>query len=837
MDRLSLFAHSRHSRPGLERAGVTPPQAKKARQIQQRPDNPSILPTEPRTVSSCPSSLAQRYTVSARQMTATRLDVVANTTPPPLPITDLGQHEQSDRQIDNFVNGRQIAGAVNAPQEGHARLAELPARRATSTAMVAYPGGGWQLLFWRSDSPHAARLADEYKNDLHKCTTLFNQNLQAKADTRLLKAQARYNVFSALTKLVNGDASFQAERKNLYDHFTAVMVETLACECRPLLDHSPVDHIVANCHQRVHSRLLNFSHFEQLVGHMRQSLESQAWYYSRWRTVPIEQTLRQAIWNNPTVKAQVLHLKSVQKSDIPTVLHRIIDGVRDQLEGLEQLRRELRQSARAQLDLPPAEPVPAQSSWSGYVSRLVRGSGATDPCALPCIDAAAVKPEQHDRAAILQQLDHWIDKEKTLVLQAATDPALTLCAGSLTWNAAIEFKRLGYRFDADLTRMSALTDKALKEREGEQLGRGAFHTAIRLNYSGSEPGDPQQGRAVSRIFKAIAHVDRSLYSRAVGNEHYLDVSTPHFIARNMAVHIIATQLQMDLVPECEFAIHNAQLGLLMTPALGHRSNGPDLEKLFDNPHRESAQTTVLRQLNDLEWLDALCSQSDRHCNNIMICPQSGRVTGIDNDVALYPFEGIIAASQTDQNRSAASKRQNIRREDKISSTLRAGCRIGYPLLIDSHTLTQIQQLDITALLHRLRPHLNDNERQALATRHRLLKEHATALQKSGFVVDNWQTWRDTEQRSVTSYLAGVDSKKDVCRATCEHELQQLRQSGHGQRMSPASGSTAAASDSEAYWRYVLCHNTAITLKLGMATSYLATFLDHTRTDQKTASHC
>ena len=119
---------------------------------------------------------------------------------------------------------------------------------------------------------------------------------------------------------------------------------------------------------------------------------------------------------------------------------------------------------------------------------------------------------------------------------------------------------------------------------------------------------------------------------------------------NVAANKVADVLGFGhLLVKSGGTVHNGTLGLTMDVAGGYpaekftsdnwlsindlKANSPDKFKALQN--------TLLRQTTDLQWLDLLIGQGDRHWNNYMIDADFGtgtaKVTGIDNDLSFPAY--------------------------------------------------------------------------------------------------------------------------------------------------------------------------------------------------------
>jgi hypothetical protein len=153
-----------------------------------------------------------------------------------------------------------------------------------------------------------------------------------------------------------------------------------------------------------------------------------------------------------------------------------------------------------------------------------------------------------------------------------------------------------------------------------------------------------------------------------------------------------------------------------------------LQSVGDNP---IALAGLQRALSDLEWLDALSAQTDRHAGNykVQFTSDGGvRVTAIDNDLSLG------------------------RRHDRCPDG--RSCLSGLPQLIDRHLYSR---LTAVAFAQEMRPTLitllSGDEVRATEARFNQLQAHARQLASEDRVIDHdsWQTARVGDQ-SVSDFL-------------------------------------------------------------------------------------
>lgn len=333
--------------------------------------------------------------------------------------------------------------------------------------------------------------------------------------------------------------------------------------------------------------------------------------------------------------------------------------------------------------------------------------------------------------------------DQLLLFQVLDSPALTSIAGKISWQAAMEFKRVGYDLNDELTLPGRWTDQFLDpDNPPRKLGEGKENTVYLLSYKTGND-------TVKRVFKPEPAVDKSGYRSIISPELYHDRYHPNLTARNLATGEIARLLGMNVMPDMSFCEHNHQIGLEMELASGESANtmvssstDPTKEEklgyqeLVDEEGNWEIKNKIFSGLADLELLDAICAQPDRHGANFFIDYETGKVTGIDNDTCLYPFRDIIAPS-ADSGRAAWRK----------------GCRVGYPRLMTRKSYDRLQELDVELLCESLPACFDRNVKSALKERIFLLQEHSWALSCAGRIVDDWESWRDrTTKEPATKFL-------------------------------------------------------------------------------------
>ncbi|MGY6502406.1 MAG: hypothetical protein ACXIVQ_16090 [Acidimicrobiales bacterium] len=222
----------------------------------------------------------------------------------------------------------------------------------------------------------------------------------------------------------------------------------------------------------------------------------------------------------------------------------------------------------------------------------------------------------------------------------------------------------------------------------------------------------------------------------------------------------------NLIPETRFATHDLpQPDGTTAPTLGAVSKGatgvPLAKNVFDTFAGPAApgQTTsssyevrngtafsmtgnefsdvdlsapnTQKQLNQLQWFDALIGNSDRHGGNILVDPATGDVSGIDNDLSFGHDDAI------------QSHKSNGQVSPEFSSGW-DGKYLGLPSQIDKETAKALKGLDKKKLKAMLNPKgeadaqkFSKEELAATTSRLKAIKAAIKDRKKNGGLVTNW----------------------------------------------------------------------------------------------------
>lgn len=164
---------------------------------------------------------------------------------------------------------------------------------------------------------------------------------------------------------------------------------------------------------------------------------------------------------------------------------------------------------------------------------------------------------------------------------------------------------------------------------------------------------------------------------------------------------------------------------------------------FEMNDLDMSRPETQKQLNQLQWFDALIGNQDRHGANILIDPATGKVTGIDNDLAFGRGE-----KTTDWQGKDASDTYKSGRTTKF---------LGLPSQIDEETANKLLGLDNDTVASLINPEggpgekLSDEELQQVYDRLALIQSEVQAKVDSGSLVDAWD---DTTYQDALSEQTG-----------------------------------------------------------------------------------
>jgi len=139
---------------------------------------------------------------------------------------------------------------------------------------------------------------------------------------------------------------------------------------------------------------------------------------------------------------------------------------------------------------------------------------------------------------------------------------------------------------------------------------------------------------------------------------------------------------------------------------------------------------VQQQMVNMQWLDALCGQTDRHAENYLIDMSGGTPTvmGIDNDFSFG--------------------------KNRKDPTTPKSSALGLPPIIDRATFTKLTSMDWNALAVSLADELDQEEIAAAKDRFDAVQRKLDELDQAGMVVDSWDDTVDVngEAKTVTEVL-------------------------------------------------------------------------------------
>ena len=622
----------------------------------------------------CPVSLHRPTTVSI-QPSAAYMQQKCRPLPKLLPqlYYTLGAKELAslDRQINSIYAGKRPAGIVEFPSSFDPRLNSSPLFPGLDACLFRNPfGPGIAAILSRRDEPQALLRANRLKESLRKEWAQTEADIKrgVPKETAILQSRIRNYARRSEHESIDSDsAQFELAEMRLR---LSKMNRT-----QEQMDLTPAQRYERDqaVRTRVKERFNN-------PGEVRQKLTE----LSKKQTSAAKRDYLQQLEHQIDIYEQRLQLS------IPYSQHESSLTVRLLLDKNAELQSKLREVTNRH--------------WREMSDKEVRS---------------------------LSMKKHDLNNDRLLLLQVLDSPARsTIASRGMSWQSALEFRRVGYPLDEELTVLGPWRDHNLDTQKPPQiLGCGKVNTVYRLNYKTSRG-------TVSRVFKPEASQETSNWINIFSPRLYLNTEHPNLTARNLTTGYIARKLDINVVPSMSFCEHDHKIGLEMELAPGQPAGYkiPSVSRpnefkrlcfanLFQGGCSKEVQARILAGLADLELLDAICAQPDRHEDNFFIDYESGRVTAIDNDSCLHPFSEIIAHSA-----------------DVRYANFRKGCRAGFPRLMTRKSFEHLQALDVEKLCESIPSCFDARVKESLKTRIQLIQSHAQALNSDGRVVDNWVTW-------------------------------------------------------------------------------------------------
>ncbi len=354
----------------------------------------------------------------------------------------------------------------------------------------------------------------------------------------------------------------------------------------------------------------------------------------------------------------------------------------------------------------------------------------------------------------------------------------------LNLSQAVALKRAGIGSNSDFE--ATLNDHSLNHGlSRDNFGNGNINTVSKLVFD-------VDGKQETRIVKPLVN-ERELVAEEgpIG----MDKDNLQIAARNKATEITADALGLgSLAPKTDVIIHEGQAMLAMTEAPGEEMlgtvetvyTGADAQRMQEqyghsdaeslriarisrrengdwvkredgardiavaNGENLALEASIQEQLLDLQLLDCLCGQVDRHQHNvyIRIDGATAQVTGIDNDIAFGKDTNIGSAHDF---------------------------FYGPPPLMSQKSYEALMRLDPEAYGDSLPQGLSEEERTAAKGRLIELKEHAEKLKNQGLVVEDFENGAVIDPKtqhpmSISEFLTQNDARNYVERAQFMYDV-------------------------------------------------------------------
>lgn len=168
-------------------------------------------------------------------------------------------------------------------------------------------------------------------------------------------------------------------------------------------------------------------------------------------------------------------------------------------------------------------------------------------------------------------------------------------------------------------------------------------------------------------------------------------------------------------------------------------SGTEMNGAFD-----LSKSNTQKQLNQLQWFDALSGNRDRHGANIIIDPDTGKVTGIDNDLSFG-----------DGQKPTRNAGKGVEEELESFSKGYDEKYLGLPEQIDEETADKLMSLTPDSLAAMLNPEggvgegLDETELKQVYDRLAIIQRKVKGFQDSGNLVGEWDQ---------STYQAALDAE-------------------------------------------------------------------------------
>jgi hypothetical protein len=248
--------------------------------------------------------------------------------------------------------------------------------------------------------------------------------------------------------------------------------------------------------------------------------------------------------------------------------------------------------------------------------------------------------------------------------------------------------------------------------EPKKLGSGAFNTVYSVqlrNHDGTE---------FNGVFKPLQSTDWTPKGRpTVALKTGIPANNPQTAMRNIATGLFDKALGFGVTPPVCVGLLKDRLGLIMGRAPGRPA--------ADTDYQTMANPEVIRKVTEMQLLDHLTGQGDRHRSNyfVDVAPDGDvTVTGIDNDLC-------FGAKLTDP---AGIRHKG--KEDAFNGT-------DLPPVVDEDMASAINKLSHEDIKAMLQDKLSEAEVNAAILRLDGVKAHIAELAEDGRVVKRSQ-WND-----------------------------------------------------------------------------------------------
>ena len=350
--------------------------------------------------------------------------------------------------------------------------------------------------------------------------------------------------------------------------------------------------------------------------------------------------------------------------------------------------------------------------------------------------ALAELPDKRKNVAVrrfMTDLDGRVSLQESLHMSLISSPRQGWgdITPPISWRDALEFKRHGLNIGSNV---KPGDHQALGVTSFRPFGQGENNLVYQLRFDNGDEGIFKPGTAMEPV--GASRVASSTYSG-------IPTTHPRYAARNVASSNLSRQLGGESLVNSEFYSHDGRFGVLMERAKGMTVNnltvrGSDtmLSQMLVNPD-------VIRDFNNLQVLDAITGQHDRHNGNVLVETDAQgkyvKLKGIDHDCSFGASRSYNELNKFSDRMYNPYHGVNFMNVDE-RATIKCSFNVGLPPLIDAQ---QAQKVLAPGFIEEAKQNvkglLNQAETDRMTERIEQLQKHVQDLKNKGRTITDWNS--------------------------------------------------------------------------------------------------